>query len=87
MGKSNKKPENFVIVCGDMAYDEEKEQIECPPSTVNNKKILPKYNVPMQEGEMVINIEEAKAKYEKDENGKIIKIEFIEKEKVAGGER
>lgn len=88
MKNSVEKSENFTIVFGDMAYDEEKEQIECPPSTVNNKKMLPKYRVPMQEGEMVINIAEARAKYEKDENGKIIKIEFEEKEKaVAGSER
>lgn len=56
MGSSIEMPKGLKIVCGDMAYDEEKETIECPPSTVNNKKMLPKYRVPMQEGEMEINL-------------------------------
>lgn len=56
MGNSNEMPKELKIVCGDMAYDEEKETIECPPSTVNNKKMLPRYRVPMQEGEMEINL-------------------------------
>ena len=56
MGNSNEMPKELKIVGGDMAYDEEKETIECPPSTVNNKKMLPRYRVPMQEGEMEINL-------------------------------
>lgn len=88
MKDSIEKTKKFEIVCGEVGYNNEKGEIECPSSTQNNKKMLPDYGVPMQEGEMVINIAEARAKYEKDENGKIIKIEFEEKEKaVAGSER
>lgn len=69
MGSSIEMPKGLKIVCGDMAYDAEKETIECPPSTVNNKKMLPKYRVPMQEGEMEINLVETTYKRE---NGKIV---------------
>lgn len=69
-------PANYTVVFGDMVYDGKRKQIECPPTTVNNKKILPQKGVPMQEGEILINLEEARAKYEKDENGKIIRIEY-----------
>ena len=85
MGNSIEKP--IKIVCGEMAYNGKDKNIQCPPTTVNNKKILPRYRVPMQEGEVVINLVEAKAKYEKEENGKIIKIEYISKEDMAVGER
>ena len=73
MKNSIKKPQDFTVVFGSMAYDEEKEQIECPPSTVNNKKMLPKYKVPMQEGDMIVNISEW-VKYNVN-NGKIVSVE------------
>lgn len=72
MKNSIEKSQNFIVVFGGMAYDEEKEQIECPPSTVNNKKMLPRYRVPMQEGEMAINA--SAGKFDVD-NGKIVKFE------------
>lgn len=86
MERSIEKPENYTVVFGDMVYDGKKKQIECPPTTVNNKKMLPKFRVPMQEGEVVIDLVSAKAKYDKDENGKIIKIEYEDKD-MAVGER
>lgn len=86
MERSIEKPENYTVVFGDMVYDGKKKQIECPPTTVNNKKVLPKFGVPMQEGEVVIDLVSAKAKYDKDENGKIIKIEYEDKD-MAVGER
>lgn len=77
------KPANYTVVFGDMAYNGKKKQIECPPATVNNKKKLPKHRVPMQEGEMSVGIsKEIKAEYEKDENGKITSIRYLDKEEV-----
>lgn len=87
MENSIEKPANYKVVFGDMAYDGKTNQIECPPTTVNNKKMLPKYRVPIQEGEIIVNITAARARYDKDENGKIIKIEFEEKDKAVGSER
>ncbi|MCI8352281.1 MAG: hypothetical protein HFJ58_01465 [Clostridia bacterium] len=87
MENSIEKPANYTVVFGDMAYDGKKKQIECPPTTVNNRKMLPKCRVPMQEGEIIVNIMAAKARYDKDENGKIIRIEFEEKDIAAGSER
>lgn len=72
MGNSIEKPEKLQIVFGDMAYDAEKETIECPPKTVNNRKMLPKYRVPMQEGEITINL--VSTRFDK-ENGKIVSYE------------
>ncbi len=66
---------NFTVVFGDMAYDKEKDTIECPPTTVNNKKMLPKYRVPMQEGE--ISVKTGRVKYDKDQNGIIRNVQFI----------
>lgn len=80
MGSSIEKPANYTVVFGDMAYDAEKEQIECPPSTVNNRKALPQKGKAMPEGEMAINV--GYARYEKDENGKITKVEFLNKEDI-----
>ncbi len=79
MGSLTKKTANSIIVFGDMTYDGQKEKIECPPSTVNNKKMLPKYRVPMQEGEIAISV--IQTRFEKDENGKIVRFEDINKEK------
>lgn len=79
------KPANYTVVFGDMVYDGKKKQIECPPTTVNNKKMLPQNGVPMQEGEMLVDIsKEEKANYEKDKNGKIIRIEFEDRDMAAG---
>lgn len=81
MGNSIEKPaRKFTVVCGDMAYDAEKEHIQCPPTTVNNRKALPQYGMPMLEGEIAINL--GHVKYEKDENGKITNVKFLEKEEV-----
>lgn len=81
------KPANYTVVFGDMAYNGKEKQIECPPTTVNNRKRLPKRGEPMQEGEMLVDIsKEVKAKYEKDKNGKIIRIEFEDRD-IAAGER
>lgn len=60
------------IVCGEMAYDGETKNIECPPSTVKNVKMLPRYRVPMQEGELAIKVEKSVCEIE---NGKIISLE------------
>ncbi len=72
MGNSIEKPENFKIVCGEMAYDGKTKNIECPPSTVKNVKMLPRYRVPMQEGELAIKVEESICQID---NGKIINLE------------
>ncbi len=80
MENSIEKPENYKVVFGDMAYDGKTNQIECPPTTVKNKINLPKYKVPMQEGEVVIKVENSRAEYEKDENGKIIRMISLDRE-------
>lgn len=80
MGNSIEKPANYTVVFGDMAYDEEKEQIECPPTTVNNRKKLPQKGREMPEGEMTIKI--GNVKYDKDENGKITNVQFLDKEEL-----
>lgn len=72
MGNSIEKPEKLEIVFGDMTYDEEKETIECPPKTVNNRKRLPEHGIPMQEGEITINL--VSTKFDK-ENGNIVSYE------------
>ena len=78
MGNSIEKPAEFTVVFGDMAYDAEKENIQCPPTTVNNRKKLPQKGRQMPEGEISIKL--GYAKYEKDENGKIVNVQFVEKE-------
>lgn len=78
METSIEKPIKYSIVCGEMAFDEQKGKFECPPTTLNNKKKLPQKGVPMQEGEMSIKL--GLASYEKDENGKIVNVKFINKE-------
>lgn len=83
MGSSNEMPKELKIVCGDMAYDEENEKIECPPSTVNNKKMLPRYRVPMQEGEMAISLVDYS--YDIDKmvtNDELVKRRLIKQGKV-----
>lgn len=77
MGRSIEKP--IKIVCGDMAYDALKEQIQCPPTTVNNVKRIPQKGREMPEGEMSIKI--GYCKYEKDENGKITNVQFLKENK------
>lgn len=79
MGSSIEMPKELKIVCGDMAYDEEKDTIECPPSTVNNKKKIPQKGRILQEGEMTIKL--GLAQYSRDENGKIINVQFLESQK------
>ncbi len=76
------KPANYTVVFGDMVYDGKKKQVECPPTTVNNKKAMPKKGIPMQEGELAINIDEVTAEYEKDENGRITNIRFFDRNEV-----
>jgi len=78
MGNSIEKP--LEIVCGDMAYDGKKRSIECPPTTVNNKKTLPRKGRAIPEGEVVIKL--GYVKYEKDENGIIKNVQFLNKEDV-----
>lgn len=81
MGNSIEKPaKKITVVFGDMPYDAEKKTIQCPPTTVNDKMALPKHGLSILEGEVVINL--GYAKYEKDENGKIVKVEFLEKEEA-----
>lgn len=83
MGSSIEMPKELVIVCGDMAYDAEKETIECPPSTVNNKKKIPQAGRILPEGEMTIKLESCI--YSKDENGKIIEVKDVpEMPKITG---
>lgn len=60
------------IVCGEMAYDGKTKNIECPPETVKNVKMLPKFRVPIQEGELAIKVEESICEID---NGKIISLE------------
>lgn len=79
MGSSIEMPKGLKIVCGDMAYDAEKETIECPPSTVNNKKKIPQKGRVLPEGEMTIKL--GLAQYSRDENGKIINVQYLENKK------
>lgn len=80
MGNSIEKPANYTVVFGDMEYDLEKGSFECPPTTLNNKKKLPQKGKAIPEGEMVINL--GYAKYDKDENGKIVNVQFLNKEDI-----
>lgn len=86
MGNSIETPRKFKIVCGEMAYDEEKEKFECPPSTLNNQKRIPQKGREIPEGEL--NIKLVSATYEKDDKGNIVNVVDIktkkkEKEKSA----
>lgn len=60
------------IVCGEMAYDGETKNIECPPNTVKNVKMLPRFRVPMQEGEILVQVENSVCEIE---DGKIISLQ------------
>lgn len=82
MGKSI--PKENKIVFGDMEFDEEKGRFECPPTTLNNKKVLPKKGREMPEGEISIKL--GYCRYEKDENGKITKVEYLKEDKQVKNE-
>ncbi len=79
MKNSANKEENYVIVCGEMACNEERE-FKCPPSTVNNKKKLPQKGKTIPEGEISIKL--GYARYGKDENGNIVNVQFQDKDKI-----
>lgn len=77
MENSIERP-NFEVVFGDMSYDAKTEQIECPPTTVNNRKKLPQKGREIPEGEVSIQL--GYCEYQKDENGKITNVKFLNKE-------
>lgn len=57
MENSIERPANFEVVFGDMTYDESRVTIECPPTTVNNRKKISQ-GITMPEGEMTLKLGE-----------------------------
>lgn len=72
-GNSSENPKKLIIVGGNV---EARGNDIVIPSERAGKKELPSKGRTMPEGEMVINV--GIAKYNRDENGKIVNVEFIE---------
>ena len=78
MRNSIEKSEEMVVF-GAMACNESKE-FKCPPETVNNKKKLPQKGKEMPEGEITIKL--GYVRYDKDEKGNIVNVQFENKDKI-----
>ena len=79
MGRSNENPKKLILNGGQIYNNDEKTiSLKMPPSKSKKYEIVEK-GKEFPEGEVVIKLGNFKA--EKDENGKIINVEYLSQQK------